>query len=80
MKPQGIIELESGDYLFRSDHGGEIKYWAWKIENTIPISERSQCYKWNKLPKPKRSLKLGHVELFKFDNPPRTLRYIPQLD
>jgi hypothetical protein len=76
----GIISLESGDYLFRGDHCGEIKYWAWRIDNTISISERSQCFKWSKLPRPKRSVKEGHIELFNLDNPPRTLRYIPQLD
>jgi hypothetical protein len=80
MKIQGIISLESGDYLFRSDHCGEVKYWAWKIESDITISERSQCYKWTKLPRSKKSSFAGHIELFNFDNPPRTLRYIPQLD
>jgi len=80
IKIQGIISLESGDYLFRGDHCGEIKYWAWKIEPIISISERSQCFKWDKLPRPKRSLKTGHIELFNFDNPPRTVRYIPLLD
>ena len=80
MNRQGIISLESGDYLFRADHCGEIKYWAWRIEHDIPISDRSQCYKWGKLPRSKKSALKGHVELFNIDNPPRTLRYIPLLD
>jgi hypothetical protein len=79
IKSQGIISLESGDYLFRDDHCGEIKFWAWKIEHDN-ITDRAQCYKWNKLPKPKKSLKLGHVTLFNMDDPPRTIPYLPILD
>ena len=77
---QGIINLESGSYIFRDDVHAEQKYWAWKIEPVIDISDRSQCYKWNKIPKSKRSSKKGDVILFDVDNPPRTLSWNPFLD
>ena len=77
-KRQRIINLESGSYIFRSDHGGDIKYWAWVIEPVV--KDRSQCYKWNKLPKSKRSSKKGDVILFDLENPPRTVSYLPILD
>jgi len=78
IKPQGIISLESGDYVFRSDHCGEIKYWAWKIEPVC--TDRSQCYKWEKLPRPKKSLFKGDVVLFDLENPPRTVSYLQILE
>jgi hypothetical protein len=76
---QGIISLESGDYIFRGDVTDHHKYWAWLIEY-IDITDRSQCYKWIKLPKSKKNSLNGHVELFDLDFPPRTVRYLPQLD
>jgi len=79
IKNQGFISLESGDYIFRTDHCGEIKYWAWKIEYEN-ITDRSVCYKWNKLPKSKKNSLKGHVTLFNLDNPPPTISYLPILD
>ena len=76
---QGIISLESGRYIFRGDVTDHHKYWAWLIEHEN-ITDRSMCYKWSKLPKSKKNSLKGHVELFDLDFPPRTVKYLPQLD
>lgn len=76
---QGIIRLESGDYVFRGDVYAEQKYFAWMIEHE-DITDRSQCYKWTKLPRSKRSSLKGDVILFNIDNPPRTVSYLPILE
>lgn len=77
---QGIINLESGSYIFRGDVFSEQKYWAWKIEPVLDIGGRSQCYKWEKLPRSKKTSGKGDVVLFNIDNPPRTISWTPLLD
>ena len=76
---QGLINLESGLYLFRGDVIDHHKYWAWKIEHDN-ITDRSMCYKWAKLPKSKKSSMKGDVILFNLDDPPPTVPYLPILE
>jgi len=76
---QGIISLESGDYLFRGDVYADQKYFAWMIEHDN-LTDRVKCHKWTKLPRPKKKLLKGDVILFNVDDPPRTIPWLPILD
>lgn len=76
---QGLINLESGTYLFRGDTFSDHKYWAWKIEHDN-LTDRYQCHKWSKLPRSKRKSMKGDVILFNLDDPPPTVPYMPILE
>ena len=66
---KGIIQLKTGTYLFRNDHGYNKGFWAWSIYDI----DKTTCHKWNKLPKH------GIIQLFDIDNPPPTVLYLPCL-
>jgi len=66
----GLIELDSGTYLFRNDHAHKKGIWAWNIRDDY---DKGMVHKWQGLPN-------KHVvHLFNLDNPPETVPYQPLL-
>lgn len=65
----GILVTKKDVYFFREDHYSDGGFIAWSIYDT---SDRPKFQKWAKLPK-------GDVEYFDGDNPPPTVRYIPEI-
>lgn len=65
----GILVTNKDVYFFRNDDHNFKGYVAWSIYDT---SHKPKVYKWEKLPK-------GDVEYFDSENPPPTVRYIPEL-
>lgn len=72
---QGLIKLESGLYIFRTDHHHEKAVWVWDIYKLLD-GDSCPCHKWKKFPK-HRNIKW--VEYFNLDSPPKTMRYLPIL-
>lgn len=65
----GLLTTKKDVIFFREDHftiGGFI---GWSIYDT---SDRPTSIRWTKFPK-------GEIEYFDGDNPPPTVRYIPEI-
>ncbi len=68
-KMTGLLELNGKRYLFRNDDGNWEGFVAWEIEDD---KIKPMTHKWKKLPK-------GVITLFDFENPPKSVGYLPQL-
>lgn len=64
----GIINIKSGTYIIRNDHGHGDKIWAWDIKGDYT---KGTTHKWNKIPNN------AQVHIFDIDNPPQTVPYQP---
>lgn len=64
----GVLKTKRDVFFFR-ENPNEEGYLGWSIYDK---SHRPKVYKWDILPK-------GEVEIFDSENPPPTVRFIPEI-